>query len=496
MGCPSLRLAIVLVTVAWTASAAPPPKAPVAQPTATPTAGPVIPVPPGARFEPPCGIESEGLRGFRPVSPAAEPGPQLLAVKSMKRGTQLDLLSQSGALGQTVPIQARLKLKPEGTAVPNHTVHFWVDDQYLGNARSDGTGTALVQYYVKAFGTKNVVARYFGSDVCADSKDRNELTMVRAPTKFSILLNGGETARVPVGETLYVLGRLMRVTDGLDVEGAAVVITLDGQPQGTVTPPVGGFRWSWTAQPGTAGNHTLVATFDGDSMYLGTAASNGFTVVSAPLPAKLTLGDVTVAVGETKTAVARLTVENPVLPGVSTGKGVPGVSIRLRLGEWVYSKWQEGPFGSATTDGDGVATFNFKMTDQPGHYYLSAIADGVEGLLEVHPKEVTANLLVQKAPVVVGVAGPTSARVGDTVTFTVGVLRATDGTPLPSMDVTLETPPYWLKTTAANGQAVFPIVVLADGPIGVRTVTAKSSATSWYLEGTGSTTINVLPKTN
>ncbi len=493
----NLRLAAFLLVMASAAAAAPPTQVKTARPTPTPTARAGIQVPPvSAVYAAPCGVESDELKTFVPASTSAEPtrASKADARRPVQR-TQLSLVDQLGAIGQTVPIQARLKLKPEGTAVPNHTVHFWVDDHYLDHARTDAMGTALVEYKVEAFAIHNVRAKYFGNENCSGALAQNDLGMARAHTKLVLTIRN---TRVLVGHDVSFEGTLTRTTDNRGLDGRAVAFAIDGQPQATAaTSPSGKFIWNWAAPSVTVGNHGIRATFGGDQMYFETEASLPFAVAPPPKPAKLTLTGVEGAVGETKTARAQLTLVNPMQPIEFNPDGVPGVTIRVgrdRGPRWGGEQYPSVGLGTGVTDQLGVVMVSFKITDKPMGYTLWAHADGVEGVLEVNFASDPV-LQVHKAPVTVAVAGPASARVGDAITITVTVRRATDGAPLQAMDVLLN-PGLGRKNTGANGQAVFPVTVSSLGGIGPRTITAESFRPDWYLNGTGSLTINVSPKAN
>jgi hypothetical protein len=367
--------------MAGIATASPPP--------ARPSGAPRIQAPASANYTSPCGIESQDLLNFRPATISTEPGAAMLTAEEVKQGTQLDVPYLIGVIGQTFSLKARLKLKPDGRAVPNHTVHFWIDGRYLGHARTDGQGNAQVSYKAEAFAAMKVQARYFGSDVCAGSKGENTLEMTKAPSKITFTFPTTPSTSVPAEHQFTLEGHVTCTSTGNSrvVPEKTVVVFLDGQPSSTA-PGWHNFTFSWpyTPPPGSEGNHRVEARFPGNDACAATSASVTLAVKPPPVPARLQWYSVEGNVGQNVTVTTRLTVANPMRPFDPLPKDIPGVQIsvmRERGKEWplprVPAKW----LGKAVTDSSGVARITFRIDDQPMVYTLRAVADNVASVLDV-----------------------------------------------------------------------------------------------------------------
>jgi hypothetical protein len=434
----------------------------------------------------PCGIESMELEQFRPLSLGAEPGLRMAVAKPVKEATLLEVPSLGGAIGQTVQPRARLTLKADGREVPSHTVHFWVDGQYLGNAKTDRGGVARLSLKAEVVANRKVQGRYFGSDVCSGSKGENVLAITRSPSKIAL-----EDAALIVreGGSVSTHGTLTRTTDGQPIVLAdrTIVVSLDGQPVDKLPAwNKGSFEWSYTPPPGMAGKHNVEVRFPGNDLHDPAAANLALTVLPPPVRAKLSWNSVWGKAGEIKILTARLTVSDPMNPIVP--KGMPGVMIRAWYGEGNSSK----NVGKALTDGTGTANIAFMIDDDPGSYWSRAHADGVDGVLDVEEVTKLAQVNVYKGPPKVTVTAPATAKSGaffDGVT--VSVAKPSDGTPLPSMKVSVAGV-AGSQTTNASGRTVF-LLAAPKGFTGQLKINAATEETSKYSIGTGTATINVVP---
>ncbi len=484
---------IALLTLAGTLAAAPqarlkkPTPKPTSRLTAMPVQQPVLSM--GT-----CGVESEALRAFRPSSseaagPATSAGMQ---AAGQKDGTQLDVPHLIGSLGQTMSVRAKLTVKPEGKVVPDHTVHFWLDTAYLGSARTNSLGHAQIPYTIETMTPRKITARYYGTNVCYASLGEDNLEMRKAGAKLTLKDPPGS---VRVGMPFRLQGWLARITDNKPIDGREIVVSLDGSPQ----PPLassasGAFSWDWTPPNGISGNHGVVVKFAGDTLYTAASASHVFALVPAPRSTWLTLYSAEGMVGENKVVLATLfsTPEDRWRPGIE----IKGVTVRLwrdRGPRFGGAQFENKQLGSGVTDYSGTARINIKVDDEPMMYDLHGYAD-VDTAMWLCDHVQTATLTVTKSPVTIAVTGPASARIGDTILVAAVLKRTSDGGPLSGRPVSLDG--SGTKNTMNNGAAVFNLTVGSSGGTGPRTITAKFSGTSRYLAGSGSMTINMLPKTN
>ena len=209
---------------------------PAAQPPAG--QGPVM-AQPGAVQAPVCGVElpqtmaqPAPIVGSQPPAalgpgpvrgqPApAQPGGVVVAQPSptaLRTPTELKAHDMIGAIGATVPLKATLKLKTDGRPVPNHTIRFRVSGTSVGADKTNGQGTAQVDYKVpNQFGARKLEVEFAGTLVCAAAKDEETLGVVKSATKMTLaLLNPNLPIRE--GSTVHVNGKIVRITDqgGLD----------------------------------------------------------------------------------------------------------------------------------------------------------------------------------------------------------------------------------------------------------------------------------------
>ncbi len=488
------RLASILMVLACAAEGAPP-----ASFTPVPVTGglspsilPVKPVPP------PCGVESPALNPPWPGSTNSEPN----APGVRKRSTGLDVTTRSGGLGMTVPLRARLSLPPEGAGVANHTVHFWIDDRYVGRAKTGTNGVAEIQYKLETVGISNVRGRYLGSDVCGGSQGQSTIATTKAGTTVSLFNSAG----LVVQDRLQLMGELTRNTDGKRIAGREIIVSRDGQQVARVATGDGArFDWPFVRSSEGPGSHTLTAAFAGDDLYTTSSASLTFTIVPPPSAAALNwTALVEGRVGETKTVVAKLKkIDSSNLLGAWVDaldpaglNGISGVSIRVwreRGFEFPPPRVERKDLGTAVTNSEGLATITFKIEDAALAYYVTAYAEGAQTAWAVATPPPTAihRLIVSRSPVNLTVTGPASARIGDTVSLGVLATRATDGAPIPSLGVS----GHVHGTTNAAGRITGSYKV-GGTQLGPVALTSTSFETDRYAAGTGTITINVLPATN
>jgi hypothetical protein len=464
------------------------PAAAVAQagPRLTPTAAPAPLTAASAKYSPPCGIESPSIQ--LNAAAIAASGPMAAAAQPLKQQTRVDVPYLIGVIGQTIPLKAKLTLKPEGGPVPNHTVFFRVDGQFIAAARTDGQGNVQVPYKIPdVYATKVVEAKYPGSETCAGSRAENSLGMTKAPSKITFT---SDQKSVRTGSMFILDGALIRTTDDKSIDAHAVTLALDGQPQTISHPRPDTFRWMYTPQHGAAGNHTVQAQFPGDGLDGASTATYGFTVLPELIPAELSWDSVYGSAGEIKTLTARLRRTDGLFPLDPLHNGIPGAMVWARReGVQVPTK----TLGKVLTDASGTARISFKIDDPPGLYNLMASIDSLDAARRVFDiKQVAANhrLEVSRAPAKVMLFAPATLKVGGCFELTVQVTRAADGLPLAAIPVSVTG--LGSQTTGPNGRTIY-LPCARSGGTGPLRLDASSSATDLYLADTGSVTINVVP---
>jgi hypothetical protein len=427
----------------------------------------------------------------RQVSPGLTQ-PQLVALRT---ATELKADGKLGVIGQTLELTATLKLKADGKPVHAHTVRFRVDGAPVGTDKTDGKGVAKVSYKVpNQLGAKKIEAEFAGNQICAAAKDDATLGTFKASTKMTVALTN--QAPIHEGSTLGVEGKIVRTSDQGGLDGREILASIGGKEIFKAgTDPSGGFRGSYKVPAGFGAKSSKVELrFEGDPLYVPMAAEVVFTVLPPLKDAFLRWVGTGGKVGENATVTATLSTTAVGLPGT----GIAGKSIRF-----LYDKdFQEdatsgGTLGAGVTNSQGVASVQFKIDMVKGRYPLKAYVEGVQGELDVQKLTDSSSLRVEKAPVTLTVSGPGSAnaKIGDTITLTLKVLRATDAAPVRRVGVDF----LGSKRTDDAG-TVSATLQIGPGPTGPRQIQipARAAAGTYTLEGSTSKTITIQvgPKTN
>jgi hypothetical protein len=419
------------------------------------------------------------------VSPAAGP-PQLAALKT---ATELKTDGKIGLIGQTLNLTATLKPKADGKPVHAHTVRFRVDGALVGTDKTDGKGVAKVSYKVpNQFGAKKIEAEFAGNQICAAAKDDATLGTLKASTKITAkLLNPNEPLRE--GSTFHATGNIVRTSDQDGLDGREILASIGGKEIfRAATNPAGHFYVPYKVPAGFGAKSSKVELrFEGDPLYVPTVAEVAFTVLPPLKDAFLRWSGAEGKVGENATLSAMLSTSNVWMPNT----GIAGKSVRFWL---VKDENHSITLGTGVTNGQGVAKVQFKIDALPKLYQIRAHVDGVLGELDVEKLyNQSGNLQVNKAPVTLTVSGPGSAKIGDTITVTVKVLRATDNAPVKLVEVSVQN--LTKKTDDAGTVSINYPINAAEGT-GPRQLAVKALGAAYTLEGSASKTIQVGAKTN
>lgn len=478
----------------------------MAKPSLPPQAGPPTAAP-GVR-------ETAGVSvpGAGPGSGVATPAPAGAAPSILKPpttipllGTKLNVQSLIRAIGDEAALTATLQLVHDGTPVPSQLIRFMVDGALIGTVPTDAKGVASIGYEVpNQVGSKVIEGAFAGNPRCNAATAQGKLAVLKAATKMALeLLNPNQPIRE--GYTVQASGKLVRITDQEGVDGREIPLTVNGQEVARLaTSPGGTFSVAWKVPAGFGAKPVaLEATFEGDALYTGSAASIGFAV-QPPLTltqANLKWPSVKGKVGETVNLTAHLT--------KAAGGAIAGRTVRF----WSEQGPEYGPgidwshpLGKGMTDGSGQTTVKVKLEEWPATSTLMAHVDGAPDLevtkvyekTQYHPTAPNntigwyPQLLIEKAPVHVAVTAPGSGKIGQTLPMKVRVTRTTDGAPVEGLTVQL--PAGLPKPTNAAGEIAFDYPVSSYGGIGPRTIQAKSLENKWYLAGQGTATIQVMPK--
>jgi autotransporter-associated beta strand protein len=181
-------------------------------------------------------------------------------VSQANSATAVASSAPTSGLGQAVTFTATVSPVAPSVGVPDGTVGFYVDGNLVGSGTLNGAGQASVTTNSGlTFGSHTVIAKYSGSANFALSNS-NPLTQ-------TVLLSSTTTV-VPSGPSVYGQGVTFTATvavgGGSPAPTGTVTFFVDGVNQGT-SPLSGASQATLTLSNLSAGAHSIVATYNGDS---------------------------------------------------------------------------------------------------------------------------------------------------------------------------------------------------------------------------------------
>lgn len=425
--------------------------------------------------------------------PRSEPGkPPAVAPANAKpllaqQSTTVIAADKLGAVGDTITLKATLKHKFNGTAVTGQAVKFFVDGTYAGTGQTDAAGNAQTPYKVpNVVAGRTIKADYAGSPGYQPSSDTAGLTVIKAGTKIEAAVQNPDSPKL-AGSSAFIQGELFRITDNSGLDGRAVRISANGTAVGNVaTSPSGRFSFTYTIPADLAGTVEMAASFAGDSLYFPVSANFSFTVSPPAKPGYLFWNDALGKVGQT-VAVSATLKKTPLI----SGAGFSGETINFQI----YSDGEWHTVGSATTNGEGQAGAQIKIERDAGNYSFRArVKRNPANPLDVTEVSSNKHFLVLKSSVQLSVAGPSQAKVGDSVMFTVRAMRTTDQEYVRNVSVSFAGSAT--KKTNQLGTVIFFYDIPSVGSLGLRTLTVESYENERYSASSAIKTITVGPKTN
>jgi len=444
-------------------------------------------------------VAAAGQSSGQPVKPhGVLPGAKVRPIDTLipSLPTTVEVESGFAAIGAVKPIKALLKQSSSGQPAPGNTLSFEVGGASIGTAVTDSKGRASVDYKVPdSLVSKKIVVKFAGRAPYDPSSGVGNLVMVKAA---SAMTADGGTAEP--GRTTVVSGQLVRTTDQRWLQGREIFLELDGKVvHRGATSDSGVFSHQYTVPSNASKPIPVVLRFGGDALYLPSSATSTIGIVGAKPKAYLACSPVTGCVGERVIVKIMAMTKLPYLPS----NGLANQAIRLtrdRGSRWSFPRFESRVLGKATTNAAGIARVAFVIDDLPMGYSLHAhtISNASTAYDDVLISDAVMN--VNRSPVVVSVAcGKAKARIGDTLDVMVRVRRTSDNTGV--KDVLVKLPKehnigYQEKKTNNSGIAVFSYTISNTGQLGSRTITVETEETPLYLKGSGSMTIEVLPKTN
>jgi len=204
-----------------------------------------------------------------------------------KIATTLNLAASttSPTPGSSVTLTATVPDNYSGTAIATGLVTFTMDGSTTLGTQSLTTGpsslqTATVTFTAPSTGTHTVVASYVG-DTYFTSATSNTVTLTLAKTSTTISVSPVTTSPT-VGSSLQVTATITPSATLTTLPTGTVTFTLDGVTVATGNVNSGSpATATGTFTVPSAGNHTLGATYSGDSNYLGSTTTTGVTITVA-----------------------------------------------------------------------------------------------------------------------------------------------------------------------------------------------------------------------
>lgn len=230
-------------------------------------------------------------------------------------------LGASGGSGVPVTLTATIA-HTAGSAAPTGSVTFYDGTTVLGTAQPNASGVAVFATSTLASGPHSVTAAYSGdANYEASSTSAVNITVTTIPTSTSVL---SSTAAATVGSPVSFTATVTHASGAATPTGT--VTFFDGASQlGSAALGNGGAAVLTTSSL-AIGNHTITATYSGDSIYAGSSSPAGATVSITTVATTTTLAgnsnNGTLVVGSTLT----LTVN------VSGAVGTPQGTVTLTDG--------------------------------------------------------------------------------------------------------------------------------------------------------------------
>lgn len=307
----------------------------------------------------------------------------------------------------------------------------------------DATGMAELPHNFAAIGDYTIEATHTASG----STDSMVLTVERFPTGAYVTSStGSDPSTVGDSVTFYAnVGQSSSITSHTPT--GTITFTIDGVDVDTVAINAGGGA-NFITSSLAIGPHTVVARYDGDSLFaVSTSGTLSRTVRAAT----------TTALGVNNTnpagALQPMTFDATVAP-VSPGTGTPTGTVTF----FVDSVATE----TVTLDASGVALFTVAAGFPIGSNDIDAVYNGDAGFAGSSSNTLPMEFI--KGSVITLTPSVSSSVVGEPVTFALTLTG--DGAPIVGGFVYLTDEGYSMPstTTNASGQANFPMNTLVVGP--------------------------------
>jgi hypothetical protein len=195
--------------------------------------------------------------------------PSFTVVKA-DTATTITASSASSALGQSVTFSAVVGVVAPGSGTPTGSVNFMIDGSALpavplSNGQATFTTSAL------GVGSHTITAAYSGdSDFNASTSASLNYTVNQGQTATTTVIHSS-AARSVFGHSVRFIAIISPTTPGGSTPTGTVTFSVDGETEATVT-LVNGMA-SFRSSDLAVGRHVIIATYNGDTNFMGSQSS-------------------------------------------------------------------------------------------------------------------------------------------------------------------------------------------------------------------------------
>jgi hypothetical protein len=180
--------------------------------------------------------------------------------------------------GSSLSVSAAVTASSQGSTQPSGTVTFTLDGTTVGTGNLSPGSPSITSITIPTLspGTHTLVGTYSGDSYYGSSVS-SSITITVGKSATSLALTPA-TLTPTAGTSLVVTAAVTATNLGSTQPTGSVSFTLDGVNQGTAA--VNSGTASFTIPPISAGSHTLVGVYSGDSNY-NTSTSSAITIVAS-----------------------------------------------------------------------------------------------------------------------------------------------------------------------------------------------------------------------
>ncbi|UTB32259.1 MAG: Ig-like domain repeat protein [Methanobacterium sp. ERen5] len=304
--------------------------------------------------------------------------------------TDMEVQNVNGKHGNIVNLKATLR-DEYGNLLTGKTITFKINDQIIGTATTDATGTATLSYTItQGIGNWDLAVLFDQDKIYGYSGDQGTLKVSEFNTQLTVnnasIKNGDKT----------VLKAVLIDENGNLLTGKTIYFSINNQSVGTaVTDNTGTATLNYTAN--NSGNFIVNANFIGDNEYFGSHGIGNLNVTSwAGLYIKTTVINTHPKVGETFTINYKLGNNGPdtannVVVSFKIPAGLEFITGNSDSGNWTFDPvtrtltW--------TLNNVVVGDPNLKIT-------LKALENGNYNIIPTITSNTTTNVTQNSAPII------------------------------------------------------------------------------------------------